>query len=68
MRIGLHNILKLRGIPKTQPLSTGAKSNLGDKVLGEIEKIYCFARQRGTQQAHASKTMCPNGEVFLRVL
>ena len=38
MRIGLHNILKLRGMPKTQPLCTGAKSNLGDNVLGEIGK------------------------------
>ena len=38
MRIGLYNILKLRGMPKTWPLCNGAKSNLGDSVLGEVEK------------------------------
>ena len=25
-------------MPKTQPLCTGAKLNLGDRVLGEVEK------------------------------
>ena len=25
-------------MPKTQPLCTGAESNLGDRVLGEVEK------------------------------
>ena len=25
-------------MPKTQPLCTSAKSNLGDRVLGEVEK------------------------------
>ena len=36
--------------PKPWPLCTGAESNLGDRIVGEVdkEKLYCFARQRGT--------------------
>ena len=42
-----------------------AKSNLRDSVLGELEKkSCCFARQRGTQQTVASKTVCPNPAGF----
>ena len=57
---------------KTQPLCTGTESNLRDRVLGEVEKksfiLLCFAKQRWTQWAHVSKTVCPNpggfGEEF----
>ena len=42
-----------------QPLSTGAKSKGRDRVWGEGENasLYRIARKRGTQQAHALKTV-----------
>ena len=39
------------------------ETNHGDRVLGKVGKnewLYCFARQRGAQQAHALKVMCPH--------
>ena len=33
--------------------------NLRDRVLGEVERASCFARQRGPQWVKALKTMCP---------
>ena len=40
-----------------RPLCTSAESNLTDRVLGEVEKksLYCFGRQKGTQQDRALK-------------
>ena len=35
---------------KSAGLCTGAKPNLRDRVLGEVEKLYYFARQSGTQR------------------
>ena len=70
MGIGLYNILKLRMMPKTWPLCTGVKLNLRDRVLGEVEKnsFIDLPGKGGTQQPHASKTVCPNpggfGEEF----
>ena len=36
-------------MPKAWPLCTGAESNLGNRIVGEVdkEKLYCFARQIG---------------------
>ena len=42
---------------KTRPLCTSAELNLGDRVLGEVEKNSFIASpgKEGTQQAHALK-------------
>ena len=42
-------------MPKSWPLCTGAESSLRERAVGEIdkEKLYCFARQMGTQQTPA---------------
>ena len=47
---------------KTQPLCTGAESNLRDIVLGEIEKNSCIALpgERGHSGLLPLKTACPN--------
>lgn len=36
-------------MPKAWPLCTSAESNLGDRIVGEVdkEKFYCLARQSG---------------------
>ena len=49
-------------MPKAQPLCTGTKSNLGDRVWGEVEKNSFIAlpgkgQQRGLLPL---KTVCPN--------
>ena len=57
------SLLKDSEIVKLNPASVhghGIKSR--GRVLGEVEKNYCFARQRGSQQANALKTVCPNLE------
>ena len=41
-------------------LYTRAESNLGDRVLGRKGVFHCFARQKGTQQAHALKALYPH--------
>ena len=49
-------------MPKTRLLCTSAKSNLRDRVLGEVEKnsFIALPGKGGTQRAHAWKTACPN--------
>ena len=44
------------------------KLNLGGRVLCVVgdKKLYCFAKQRGPQQASALKTMCTNLEGMVR--
>ena len=50
-------------------LSTNAESNLGDRVLGRIGEFHCFARQKGTQWAHALKVLYPHlGKTVRRVI
>ena len=34
--------------------------------MGEVGKLYCFARQKGPEQANALKTVCPNLEGVVR--
>ena len=57
-------------MPKTQPLCTGAESNLRDRVLGEVEKnsFIALPGKEGDSGLLASKTVCPNlgrfGEEF----
>ena len=59
MQIGWHLNLNPASVPCH-------RINLGDRVLGEVEKFYCFARQRGPQRANALKTVCPNLERLVR--
>ena len=55
---------------KTRPLCTGATSNLGDRVLGEVEKksFIALPGRGGHSRLMPSKTVCPNpggfGEEF----
>ena len=55
---------------KTRPLCTGAESNLGDRVLGEVEKksFIALPGKGGHSGLVPSKTVCPNpggfGEEF----
>ena len=57
-------------MPKTQPLCTGAESNLRDRVLGEVEKnsFIALPGKEGDSRLLASKTVCPDlgrfGEEF----
>ena len=48
-------------MPKTQPLCTGAKSSLGDRVLGEVEKnsFIALPGKGGHSGPVPSKTVCP---------
>ena len=41
-------------------LYTNTESNLGDRVLGRKGVFHGFARQKGTQWAHAFKALCPH--------
>ena len=34
--------------------------------MGAVEELYCFARQRGPQQANVLKTVCPDLERIVR--
>ena len=49
-------------MPKTWPLCTGAKSNLRDRVLGEVEKNRFIALTGKGEHSGLmpSKTVCPN--------
>ena len=49
-------------MPKTPPLCTGAKSNLGDRVAGEVEKNSCIALpgKGGHGRLVPLKTVCPS--------
>ena len=49
-------------MPKTWPLCTGAKLNLGDRVLGEVEKnsFIALPDKGGHSGLMLLKTMCPN--------
>ena len=53
-------------MPKTWPLCTGAKSNLGDRVLGEIEKnsFIALPGKGGRSRLAPLKTVCPNSGGF----
>ena len=52
----------MRVIAKTQPLCTGAKSNLRDRALGEVEKnnFIALPGKGGHNGLVPSKTVCPN--------
>ena len=47
---------------KTRPLCTGAESNLGDRVLGEVEKdtFIALPGKGGHSGLMTRKTVCPN--------
>ena len=46
-------------MPKPRPLCTGAKSNLRDRILGEVERITLLLCQaKGAQWACASQKQC----------
>ena len=49
-------------MPKTWPLCTGAESNLGDRVLGEVEKdsFIALPGKGGHSELLPLKTVCPN--------
>ena len=49
-------------MPKAQPLYTGAKSNLGDRGLGEVEKesFIALPGKGGHSRLLPQKTLCPN--------
>ena len=49
-------------------LYAGAKSNLGDRVLGEVGKnsFITLPDKGGPQPAHALKILCPNLEEIVR--
>ena len=49
-------------MPKSHPVYTGAKSNIRDRVLGEVEKnsYIAFPGKGGHSRLLPSKTMCPN--------
>ena len=51
---------------KTWPLCTGAESNLGDRVLGEVEKnsFIALPSNGGHSGLVPLKTLCPNPEGF----
>ena len=49
---------------KAQHLCTGAESNLGDRVLGEVEKNSCIAGKGGHSGLLPQKAMCPNPRGF----
>ena len=57
-------------MPKARLLCTGAESNLGDRVLGEVEKnsFIALPGKGGHSRLVPLKIMCPNlgkfGEVF----
>ena len=57
-------------MPKARPLCTSAKSNLRDRVLGEVEKnsFIALPGKGGHSRLVPLKIMCPNlgkfGEVF----
>ena len=53
-------------MPKAQPLHTGAKSNLRDRALGEVEKnsFIALPGKGGHSRLLPSKTMCPNPGEF----
>ena len=56
-------------MPRTCPLCTSAKLNLRQSFgWSSKEQLYCFSRQRGTQQFMPSDTVCPSlggfGEAF----
>ena len=46
---------------KTQPLNTGADLNLGDRVLGEVEKNNFIALpDKGEHRDSCHSKLCPN--------
>ena len=49
-------------MPETRPLCTGAKSNLGDRVLGEVEKnsFIALPGKGGNSRLMPLKIACPN--------
>ena len=53
-------------MPKTRPLCTVAKLNLGDRVLGEVEKnsFISVSSKGGHSGLVPLKTVCPNPEGF----
>ena len=55
-------------MPKTQPLFTGAESNLGDRVLGEVEKnsFIALPGKGGHSGVMPSKLCVPTGEDLVR--
>ena len=53
-------------VAEIRPLYAGAGLNLGDRVLGEVERN-SFARQRGPQRANPSR-LCPSLEGVVRCL
>ena len=50
-------------MPKAWPLCTGAELNLGDRVLGEVEKksFIALPGKGGHSRILPLKTMCPLG-------
>ena len=63
MRYGLTVMLK------TQPLCTSAKSNLRDRVLGEVEKnsFIALPGKGGHSKLLPLNTVCPNPEEFGKI-
>ena len=63
-------IIAVSLMPKTWPLCTDTKSNLGDQALGEVEKnnFIALSGKGGHSGLLPSKTVCPNlggfGEEF----
>ena len=60
-------------MPKTQPLCTGAESNLRNRVLGEVENSFVALRGKGRHSGTVPlKTVCPSlertGEEFYSCL
>ena len=53
-------------VAETRPLSTGAKENCRDRVLGEGENdsFYCFVRQRRPEQANTLKIVPSTGKNY----
>ena len=53
-------------VPKTRPLGTGAESDLGERVLGKVEKnsFIALAGKGGCCGLLPSKTVCPNPGEF----
>ena len=70
VEIWLLKLLLVRLMPKTQSLYTSAQLNLGDRVLGEVEKksFIALPGKGGHSRLLPLKTVCPHpggfGEEF----
>ena len=60
----------ITAVAEIPPLYTGARLNLGDRVLGEVERnsFIALPGKGGTQPANALKTVCPAQEGLVRSL